>query len=351
MNCCGSSEQEKVNKEISKQLKNDKDALDSEVRLLLLGAGESGKSTIVKQMKIIHMGGFNTEEKESFINAIHANIYESLQNLISAAVSLDVPIEDDENKNFAANFDEPFTGKIPLDYLSGIIKLWSDENIQKIYERRNEYQLNDSAQYYLDDVKRILSEGYVPTEQDVLRSRIQTTGIIETAFTVQGRRFVVVDVGGQRSERKKWIHCFENVNGVLFCVGISAFDQVLYEDNKTNRLHESLKLFHEICRSKWFSNTAMILFFNKDDLFREKLKKGKSIKAAFTDYDGKADDYEASLKFLTNKFTDVVDPVTNEKKDIYSHATCATNTENVKVVFDAVRDFVLNSALKASNLI
>lgn len=45
-----------------------------------------------------------------------------------------------------------------------------------------------------------------------------------------------------RSERKKWIHCFENVSAILFCAGISEFDQVLYEDNRTNRIHEALNL-------------------------------------------------------------------------------------------------------------
>lgn len=351
MNCCGhSSEQDKVNKDITKKLKEEREAFENEVRLLLLGAGESGKSTIAKQMKIIHMGGFSKEEKESFINAIHANIYDSMQNMIRACENLEIPIKKEENKAFAKKFEDPFSGLIPLDWADRIVALWKDEGIQTVYERRNEYQLNDSAKYYFDDIKRVLAEGYSPTEQDVLRSRIQTTGIIETAFTVEGRKFIIVDVGGQRSERKKWMHCFENVTGVLFCVGISAFDQVLYEDNKTNRMHEALKLFHEICQSKWFSSTAMILFLNKEDLFKEKLKSGKSIKTAFPEYSG-SDDYEPSLAYIQEKFTTVTDPVTGKNKDIYAHATCATDTTTVKVVFEAVKDHVLNAALGASNLV
>jgi guanine nucleotide-binding protein G(i) subunit alpha len=39
------------------------------------------------------------------------------------------------------------------------------------------------------------------------------------------------DVGGQRSERKKWIHCFENVTSIIFCVALSEYDQVLLEEN------------------------------------------------------------------------------------------------------------------------
>jgi hypothetical protein len=115
------------------------------------------------------------------------------------------------------------------------------------YERRSEYQLNDSTKYYLDDVLRVTAANYEPTDQDVLRSRVQTTGtsflellasafrlscrykgIIETEFSVDGHKFIMVDVGGQRSERKKWIHCFEDVTAVLFCVGLSEFDQVCH---------------------------------------------------------------------------------------------------------------------------
>jgi guanine nucleotide-binding protein subunit alpha len=93
-----------------------------------------------------------------------------------------------------------------------------------------------------------------------------------------------VDVGGQRSERKKWIQCFDNVTAggcpfpppphcpVLFVISLSEFNQVLYEDANTNRMEESLKLFEEILSCIFFQKTPFVVFFNKVDLFREKLK-------------------------------------------------------------------------------
>jgi len=353
MNCCGgpSTEQDKTNKAISERLKKDRKDFEDEIRLLLLGAGESGKSTIAKQMKIIHMNGFSTEEKDEYMNAIHINIWESCKNLAKACREIEgLSIKGEDVKPFAATLEQPFSGKIPIAQKADIKKFWADPGVQEAYKRRNEFQLNDSCEYYLQDIDRILVDGFVPTEQDILRSRIQTTGIIETSFLIQGKKFTIVDVGGQRSERKKWMHCFEDVTGVLFCVGISAFDQTLYEDNVTNRLHEALKLFHEICKSKWFSNTVMILFLNKEDLFRQKLASGKSIKVAFPEFEG-GSDFDASTQFLVSKFTDVEDPVSQKPKEIYSHITCATSTENVKVVFEAVKDSILNKALAGSGLI
>jgi len=100
---------------------------------------------------------------------------------------------------------------------------------------------------------------------------VRTTGITEVKFIVDDMIFRVLDVGGQRSERKKWIHCFENVDTIMFLIAISEYDQRLFEDTAVNRMDEALTLFDSICNSKWFSRTSIILFLNKTDLFREKL--------------------------------------------------------------------------------
>jgi len=190
-------------------------------------------------------------------------------------------------------------------------------------------------------------DDYIPSDQDILRVRTRSTGVMETIFTVEGHVFRLVDIGGQRSERKKWIHCFEGITACLFCVALSGFDQTLYEDGKTNRMHEALKLFHEVCTSKWFTKTAIMLFLNKSDLFREKMESGKSIKVCFPDYDG-ATNFDESVAFIQDKFTTVIDPVTKRPVHVYPHITCATNTENIKVVFETVRDFLVHQLVETT---
>ena len=86
--------------------------------------------------------------------------------------------------------------------------LWQDPSIVR---RSRKFQLNDSAMYYFNAIERMASASYLPTDQDILRSRVKTTGITETTFKVGEVTYKLFDVGGQRSERKKWIHCFENV--------------------------------------------------------------------------------------------------------------------------------------------
>eukprot|EP01121_Diplochlamys_sp_Union-15-3_P000638 TRINITY_DN1053_c0_g2_i6.p1 TRINITY_DN1053_c0_g2~~TRINITY_DN1053_c0_g2_i6.p1 ORF type:complete len:144 (+),score=10.61 TRINITY_DN1053_c0_g2_i6:224-655(+) len=141
------------------------------------------------------------------------------------------------------------------------------------------------------------------------------------------------------------MHCFADVTSVIFCVALSEYDLKLYEDNETNRMHESLRLFKEICNSKWFVDTSMILFLNKKDLFEEKINK-VPLTVCFKDYDGD-NSYDATSIFITNKFLAQNE---NPKKQIYPHCTCATDTNNVKVVFNAVKDTILHKALDESGL-
>uniref|UniRef100_A0A914XPQ6 Uncharacterized protein n=1 Tax=Plectus sambesii TaxID=2011161 RepID=A0A914XPQ6_9BILA len=218
-----------------------------------------------------------------------------------------------------------------------------DPGVQECFARSREYQLNDSAPYYLNSLDRISQPGYVPTQDDVLRTRVKTTGIVETHFTYKDLHFKMFDVGGQRSERKKWIHCFEGVTAIIFCVAMSEYDMVLAEDEEMNRMIESMKLFDSICNNKWFTDTSIILFLNKKDLFEEKIRKSP-LTICFPDYQG-SNTYEEAAAYIQMQFENL-----NKRKDgqkeIYTHFTCATDTNNIRFVFDAVTDIIIKENLR-----
>merc|ERR1712166_271724 len=120
-------------------------------------------------------------------------------------------------------------------------------------------------------------------------------------------------VGGQRNERKKWIHCFDNVTAVLF------------EDKTQNRLLEAMELFEEICNSKWFIGTSVILFLNKRDLFETKsLEKGVplNVTGLFPGAPEGPPDYDAATAWIVGMFMEKKDV----EKEVYHHITCATDT-------------------------
>lgn len=265
--------------------------------------------------------------------------------LINGSYTNEIELENDEHEALAEKIlnlsatGDAFNEEIGL----AIKQLWTDKGILQTYGRANEFQLNDSAKYYFDSIDRIMAPDYLPSQDDVLRSRVRTTGIVETVFSVSGLQFRMVDVGGQRNERKKWIHCFQEVTAIIFVTSLSEYDQVLYEDESQNRMKESLSLFDEICNSRWFQETSMILFLNKTDLFKEKIMH-KDLSVAFPEYTG-GHDFEAASKFITEQFLNLNK---NPSKTIYVHLTCATDTQNVKVIFAAVKDSIVQTCLRAA---
>lgn len=198
---------------------------------------------------------------------------------------------------------------------------------------------------YFDSIDRIAAPDYIPNDQDVLRSRVKTTGITETTFIIGDLTYRMFDVGGQRSERKKWIHCFENVTTILFLVAISEYDQLLFEDETVNRMQEALTLFDSICNSRWFVKTSIILFLNKIDRFKEKLPVSP-MKNYFPDYEG-GPDYAAACDYILNRFVSLNQ---HETKQIYTHFTCATDTMQIRFVMAAVNGKSLLSAIELQPL-
>ncbi len=196
----------------------------------------------------------------------------------------------------------------PVDVTAALRDLWRHPAVRACYRRRTRFQLNDSARYFLDDVERFCAPDFVPGDQDILRTRVRTTGIVRIEFEFGRKTFHMFDVGGQRSERKKWIHCFDNVTAILFVISLAEFDQVLAEDGRTNRMHESLTLFESIANSVYFRLKAIIIFFNKRDLFQEKLDSFSSpsaaasaIRKAFPQYRGDAS-FDDATDFIINKY-------------------------------------------------
>jgi len=236
--------------------------------------------------------------------------------------------------------------KLDDEFAKHVKALWQDPGIKQTFRHRSKYQIPDSLPHFFERVEEIVKPGYVPTFDDILLCRARTTGIVETDFVVNGKHFRLMDVGGQRSERKKWMHCFEQVTAVIFVVAISEYDQVLFEDLKTNRIHEAMQLFSEVCNSKWFMKSSMILFLNKRDLFMEKIKK-VDLAVCFDDYkDGL--DYDRAAEFIKQKF--LHRNAHPNSMTIYTHITCATDQDNVMFTFNAVKNILLEDSLRGCGL-
>jgi len=152
-----------------------------------LGSGESGKSTIVKQMKIIHQNGYSVDELALYRHTIYKNLVDCAKALIGAMRQFEVEVENPDNKALCDHVMEYSVDPDPHKALepevgNAIASIWQDKCIPKVFEHQNEFYLMDSAPYFFDEVARISGPDYIPTEADVLRARTKTTGIYETRF-------------------------------------------------------------------------------------------------------------------------------------------------------------------------
>ena len=116
----------------------------------------------------------------------------------------------------------------------------------------------------------------------MLNAREATQGIQEYVIDIRGIPFRFLDVGDQWSKQRKLLQCFDEVTSVLFLVSASAFDQT-GEDRVTNLLAESVSLFDSIVNNGCFRSVPVIIFFNKTDLLKEKIKT-KNFQGYFNDF-------------------------------------------------------------------
>uniref|UniRef100_A0A8C8RTS6 Guanine nucleotide-binding protein subunit alpha n=1 Tax=Pelusios castaneus TaxID=367368 RepID=A0A8C8RTS6_9SAUR len=316
------------------------------------GTGESGKSTFIKQMRIIHGGGYSEEDRKGFARLVYQNVFAAMQALIGAMNALRIPYAQPENVQNAKLVMGVNAAKVvafPRLYVNAMASLWRDVGIKACYARRREYHLLDSALYFLSSLERIAEDCYVPTAQDVLRSRVPTTGIREYCFSMEKIILRIVDVGGQKSERRKWIHCFENIIALIYLASLSEYDQCLEENGEENRMKESLALFRTILELPWFQSVSVILFLNKTDILEEKII-DSDLATHFPSFPGPKRDAEAAKKFILDMYVDIYKNSSNSRC-LYHHYTCATDTQNIRKVFTDVRDVVLASYFEEVNLL
>ncbi|KAF7364093.1 Heterotrimeric G-protein alpha subunit [Mycena sanguinolenta] len=338
--------------EIDRQLEEDSKRYRKECRILLLGSGESGKSTIVKQVKIIYQSGFTKEERLAYRKTIHKNVLDSAQALVEAIRKYGIedllrdklvcerilPAADGESTADGESMQGRLTpggnevqagdGQEGLgrELANAIEVLWRDPVVARLLDKhQSEFYLMDSAAYFLTDISRLSHPSYVPTEEDVLRARAQSTAITETRFNVGNNLSIhMFDVGGQRTERRKWIHCFERsaqhdephilhraqrvrpgaVGGegtgafpfspFTFpppCIPLPALTTACANPSSSSRASST---------PPWFLRTAIILFLNKLDVFRVKVAK-IPLQRYFPEYTGGSDIREAA-KFILWRF-------------------------------------------------
>jgi GTPase SAR1 family protein len=343
--CCQAGDRSEAEESANKKSKNidsilhkERRATESKVKLLLLGTGDSGKSTFVKQMKHIHKDGFSNAEVMKFAKVLQENCIQSMQKILrSEEVKVTKGRKEAKEAVLRADIDDLFK-------VSNEIKiLWQEKSIKEAFEKRSELRISipSTSDYYFDNVDRFAHENFQPTPDDMFRAKLKTTGISEVVFEISKIEFTLVDVGGQRSERRKWLYCFDDVTSVIFLAALDEYDMTLEEDPSKNRFEESLELFSEVTDYPFFKPHSWILFLNKSDLLNIKVK-NLPLHDYFNDFpeDKNGSNYEDCLNYLQVRYQ-----AKFKGSRLYPHVTCAIDTTNCRKVFTSVRDTVITGAL------
>lgn len=327
------------------------------VKMLLLGTGESGKSTVFKQLQLIHGKKYDDEDRAENIELVHKNVMENFVVLLTqfdAAPGEKITGLTEETlaeiHDFLSKYDK--STKLNASIAKEIKELWSNPAVQQMWHIRADFQIMDALGYYLEEIDRVGSEDFEPNQLDILSARVRSSGILEHKFVVKGQEFSVLDVGGQRNERKKWIHCFDGVTGIVFVVAINEYDQVLFEDKTTSRVSEALTVFSALLKNSLFQNTPIILLLNKNDIFEKKIvsKPFKSIEGVGQTFDGPyagdpgvsdAEAIKAAKQWMLDLFLDCND---NPDRQIYPYYITALDKKSVSQFFTGTKELLANAA-------
>jgi len=449
-------EAKRVSDAIDEQIKQEKAAAKKrkEVKILLLGQSESGKSTTLKQFQLMYAPNAFNAERVAWRGVIYLNLVRSIRRIIEAlSVDYDppeppeTPVPESPTASFASattSLDRPHSvlsvrtrERLPqfeevkerlqplLELESKLIRmlssggdddgseqtkttkevyvrsnvswkkaltklraggkggnerevqmrddpddpavvmskskldmitLWRDPFVREVLEKRK-MRLEESSGFFLDEIDRIAARHYIPSEDDVLKARLKTLGVVEHTFTLdtgvtKGVDWKIYDVGGSRNQRHAWAPYFEDVNAIIFLAPISAFDQNLSEDPNINRVEDSLLLWRAVCGNKLLAQTSVVLFLNKCDLLRIKIDGGVKLVTYMTSYGDRPNDYESVSKYFRNKFLALHKSYTpNQNRELYVHLTSVIDRQETSAIILNVRDILLRTNLKRSQLV
>lgn len=366
---------------------------------LIVGTGESGKTTIMKQMRYLHGKPLSDDEKAFYAVHVRSNIFvamcqlcnlidvselakdefEAYEEFIEVYEELRSQVKQKSITGISDNYESSDAEKIEfvnkvthpevprrvnanavffMQRWEILNMLWKSDAVQHAWTYdRSKMNVIDSHFSFLNRMEEIAQPEYEITTQDFLLARIITTSPRKECYCMEKEKcqFEFIDVGGQRAHRRTWEKYLHRgnaseVDAILFVAALSDYDQSLSEtkSEKDNRMIESLALFKSILEYEGFvdKRIPIMLFLNKKDIFRKKIITSPIYcQSDFKDYRGK--DFDDGVNYFMSKFRHEASTI-GHKRDIYVQTTTATDTEYMRVVMDSVQKMVLDHNMRVN---
>ncbi|KAH6905158.1 heterotrimeric GTP-binding alpha subunit [Coprinopsis sp. MPI-PUGE-AT-0042] len=235
-----------------------------------------------------------------------------------------------------------------------ILALWRDPVVQDVLYRRGVY-IEQLPGFFMNDLERIATPNYRPTDGDIVRARVRTVGVEEHHFVIERgpdahSDVYITDVGGSRSQRASWVPYFEDVQAILFLAPL-AFNQTLEEASKVNRLEDSIYLWRDICQSKLLAKSNLILFLNKADVLKATLEAGVQVRRYVPSYGDLPNDAQTVTKYFKEKFKQDHRRFSPTTRPFMCHETSAVDVKSMEVLLIGVRESILRRHLREGDMI
>ncbi|CEF63500.1 Guanine nucleotide-binding protein G(k) subunit alpha [Strongyloides ratti] len=272
---------------LKNKIKNDEES-DGAIRILLLGAPESGKSTLMEQIRLLYKQDFKDTELIHRKAFIYNNIVDSMKQIIFHMKEKKFCLENEDNEakaDFLLNGFENVYGPFDEKEIDCIKTLWNDKNIQEVYKRRGQFNLNDSAGYFFEEIDRINQPNFIPTPEDLVRAYVPTLGVDNLIFTAKNKSYQIIEYGGTKLDVKLIEDLYDGINCVFFVIAISEYDQFSPNDKEDSKFQNALKILDKCCNHCRDLNVPLYVFLNETDVFIEKLDVSP-LSLYFDDYTG-----------------------------------------------------------------
>ncbi|KAF7341901.1 hypothetical protein MSAN_02045800 [Mycena sanguinolenta] len=244
-----------------------------------------------------------------------------------------------------------------------MVRLWNDPIVKEVL-KIHRLRLEDMAGFFLDSIERVTALSYEPTDDDILRARLKTLGVSEHQFTLKAGNMVphnwlVYDVAYLVTREffvlvyflAAWVPYFDSMHAIIFLAPLSGFDQVLAEDDKVNRLEDSVLLWKIIVSSPLLKNTNLILFLNKCDILKKKLASGQNFRQHVTSYGDRPNDFENCSQYMKKKFAVIAKQYSPEPRAFYTYFTSVIDSQSTSDILGSVQDTLIRQNLGRNQLL
>ncbi|OBZ74732.1 Guanine nucleotide-binding protein alpha-1 subunit [Grifola frondosa] len=233
--------------------------------------------------------------------------------------------------------------------------IWEDISIRDMLHRRG-IRMEATPGFFLNDIDRIATRHYEPSDGDIVRARLRTLGVQEYKIkfdkgSAAGSEWCLYDVGGSRTQRPAWYPYFDDCDAIIFVAPISCFDERLAEDRRINRLEDSFMLWKAVISSKLLAKTSIILFLNKCDLLERKLNSGVRVKDFVRSFGDRQNDIDTVTKYFAQHFRDILRKYSPEPRPFRVHMTSVVDTEATAVTLGVVEEGILREHLRRADLL